>query len=160
MNNVEILGFMCQFIVGGPLIVFGSILVLTSSYKLGILPTYMGDYFGIMPHSEPISSFPFSMYNNPMYVGSTLIFLGSAFWYKSAIGVALSEFVWMVYWIACLFEEPFTAMIYSKLSKSKSSRRTGSRASSKRSTPSKLASRAESPAVEGSPRRSARKRRV
>jgi len=37
----------------------------------------MGDYFGIVLE-ERVTSFPFSIMNNPMYNGSSLIFFGLA----------------------------------------------------------------------------------
>jgi phosphatidylethanolamine N-methyltransferase len=45
--------------------VFGSTLVLSSMYKLGIHGTYMGDYFGIFLNKR-VTSFPFNVVANPM----------------------------------------------------------------------------------------------
>jgi phosphatidylethanolamine N-methyltransferase len=67
-------------------------LVVTSIYALGItgkLPhaprpgsadhvgTYLGDYFGILM-SKRVTGFPFNLFSDPMYVGSTFAFLGGA----------------------------------------------------------------------------------
>lgn len=55
----------------------GSILVLSSMYKLGVVGTYLGDHFGILMDSR-ITSFPFNVVEHPMYYGSTLCFLSIA----------------------------------------------------------------------------------
>ena len=36
--------------------------------------TFLGDYFGILM-KEKVTGFPFNVLDNPMYVGSTLLFL-------------------------------------------------------------------------------------
>jgi len=51
----------------------GIVFVFTSSWALGILGTYNGDYFRILME-ERITQFPFSILSNPMYVGSTMLF--------------------------------------------------------------------------------------
>jgi methylene-fatty-acyl-phospholipid synthase len=83
----------------------GNLLVLSSMWALGVTGTYLGkrsiwrsfdlfqmifvalikrvitgDYFGILM-SERVTSFPFNVCENPMYVGSTLTFLATAIWY-------------------------------------------------------------------------------
>lgn len=64
----------------GPLLIAaGHVLVLSSIYKLGIIGTYLGDYFGIL-HPHKIVSFPFTVSSDPMYDGSTMIFAGYALW--------------------------------------------------------------------------------
>lgn len=92
---------------------FGNVLVLSSMYALGITGTYLGDYFGILM-SERVTGFPFNINDNPMYNGSALCFLGTALWYAKPAGVMVAAFVWVMYRIALLFEEPFTAKIYAK----------------------------------------------
>ncbi|CAO3670212.1 unnamed protein product [Umbelopsis ramanniana] len=57
----------------------GNILVLSSMWALGVTGTYLGDYFGILM-KERVTSFPFNVCENPMYVGSTLTFLATALW--------------------------------------------------------------------------------
>lgn len=91
---------------------FGHILVLTSMYTLGITGTYLGDYFGILMDHR-VECFPFSFCNNPMYVGSTLSFLGVALHEGKAVGLVLTAWVWTAYKIGLIFEEPFTDFIYS-----------------------------------------------
>lgn len=60
----------------------GAILVLSSFYQLGLRGTYLGDYFGYLMKKR-VTGFPFSILNNPMYVGSTLIFVGMAMRYAN-----------------------------------------------------------------------------
>jgi len=89
----------------------GQVLVWSSMYRLGFFGTYLGDYCGILMDSR-VTSFPFNVLDNPMYIGSSLSFLGSALWSASAIGVIVSAYVYLVYRLALLFEGPFTGMIY------------------------------------------------
>ncbi|KAI5965193.1 OPI3 [Candida pseudojiufengensis] len=90
---------------------FGNILVISSMWVLGVTGTYLGDYFGILMN-ERVTGFPFNINNNPMYNGSTLCFLATALWYGKPVGLVISAFVLIMYKIALLFEEPFTAKIY------------------------------------------------
>ena len=53
------------------LIASGTVFVLSSMWMLGITGTYLGDYFGILM-DHMVTGFPFSVLNDPMYVGSTL----------------------------------------------------------------------------------------
>ena len=91
----------------------GSFLVLSSFFALGITGTYLGDYFGILL-TERVTGFPFNVTNNPMYNGSSIIFLSHALNRCSAAGLLVSVFVFVVYRIALLFEEPFTTKIYAR----------------------------------------------
>ena len=91
----------------------GQVFVLSSFYKLGITGTFLGDYCGILM-SAPVTTFPFNVLNNPMYVGSTLSFLAMALYYSSPVGVLLAIEVYLVYQIAQLFEEPYTTRIYAQ----------------------------------------------
>ncbi|KAK7535862.1 phospholipid methyltransferase-domain-containing protein [Phyllosticta citribraziliensis] len=95
------------------LLAAGNTLVLTSMYALGVTGTYLGDYFGILMDHR-VTSFPFSVTDAPMYVGSTLSFLGTALWYGKPAGVALTAFVWLAYSVALRYEDPFTAGIYER----------------------------------------------
>ncbi|CAK9439246.1 uncharacterized protein LODBEIA_P34620 [Lodderomyces beijingensis] len=90
---------------------FGNVLVLSSMWALGVTGTYLGDYFGILM-KERVTGFPFNINDNPMYNGSTLCFLGVGLWYGKPAGLVVSLYVWIMYKIALLFEEPFTARIY------------------------------------------------
>ncbi|GEQ72739.1 hypothetical protein JCM33374_g6427 [Metschnikowia sp. JCM 33374] len=90
---------------------FGNVLVLSSMWALGVTGTYLGDYFGILM-KDRVTSFPFNINDNPMYNGSTLCFLGTALWYGKPTGILVSAFVYVMYRVALLFEEPYTAKIY------------------------------------------------
>ncbi|KAJ2779634.1 hypothetical protein H4R18_003896 [Coemansia javaensis] len=95
------------------LVAAGMLLVLSSTYALGITGTFLGDYFGILM-DERVTGFPFSVLENPMYVGSTLSFLGTSLWCAKPAGVLVTAYVWLVYSVALRFEGPFTAMIYAQ----------------------------------------------
>jgi len=82
-------------------------------YVLGVTGTYLGDYFGILM-DERITSFPFNVLNNPMYYGSSMIFLSTALWYASPAGLILTSWAFILYLIALQFEGPFTSMIYAQ----------------------------------------------
>ncbi|KAI8579112.1 hypothetical protein K450DRAFT_243927 [Umbelopsis ramanniana AG] len=107
----------------------GNVLVLSSMWALGVTGTYLGDYFGILM-KERVTSFPFNVCENPMYVGSTLTFLATALWYGKPAGIALSAIVYIFYQIALTFEGPFTTMIYQNKDKD-IKRRKAARASKK-----------------------------
>lgn len=95
---------------------FGNILVLTSMWALGVTGTYLGDYFGILM-KERVTGFPFNFNDNPMYNGSTLCFLGTSLWFGKPTGLLVTVFVFFMYKIALMFEEPFTAKIYANRAK-------------------------------------------
>lgn len=65
-----------------PVLLFsiGQILVISSTWALGITGTFLGDYFGILMDAK-IEGFPFNIVENPMYFGSTLCFAAGALWY-------------------------------------------------------------------------------
>lgn len=85
------------------LIGLGQLFVITSIYALGVTGTYLGDYFGILMSSR-VTGFPFNVLNDPMYVGSTLAFIGGALLYRSPAGLGISVLVWVVYSIALKYE--------------------------------------------------------
>lgn len=93
------------------LLLLGNTLVLTSYYALGITGTFLGDYFGILMPA-PVTGFPFNITGAPMYWGSTMSFAGTALWYGRPAGLLLTVEVWVVYWVALRFEDPFTGEIY------------------------------------------------
>ncbi|KAJ2879496.1 Phosphatidyl-N-methylethanolamine N-methyltransferase [Coemansia aciculifera] len=102
-------------LVAGTLFFSGMTFVATSTYALGITGTFLGDYFGILM-SERVTGFPFNVLDNPMYVGSTMSFLGTALWHAKPAGLLITAYVWLVYSVALQFEGPFTAMIYANAS--------------------------------------------
>lgn len=93
-----------QPILGYTLLAIGNTLVLSSTYALGIVGTYLGDYFGILME-EPVTGFPFSLTGAPMYYGSTMSFFGTALVYGRPAGLLLSLEVLVVYLLALRFEE-------------------------------------------------------
>ncbi|RMZ80304.1 hypothetical protein DV738_g2803, partial [Chaetothyriales sp. CBS 135597] len=101
--------------VGAALFVFGQVLVLSSMWALGLTGTYLGDYFGILMDHK-VEGFPFNLsiaLGAPMYVGSTLCFLGTALWTGRGAGLVLTVLVALAYAVATVwFEDPFTSMIY------------------------------------------------
>lgn len=101
-----------------PILIFvaGQVFVLTSTYALGITGTFLGDYFGILM-DDRVEGFPFNVLRDPMYVGSTLCFAATAFWYERPAGLLITLYVYIVYLIALRYEGPFTDMIYSNRSK-------------------------------------------
>ncbi|KAL7412137.1 phospholipid methyltransferase-domain-containing protein [Mrakia frigida] len=101
----------------------GQILVLSSTWALGVTGTYLGDYCGIL-QDKMVTGFPFNVQTDPMYNGSTLCFLATALWFRRPAGIFVTAIVWVVYRIALRFEGPFTSKIYAareaKLAKSSS----------------------------------------
>ncbi|KAI0887964.1 phospholipid methyltransferase [Annulohypoxylon maeteangense] len=98
---------------GYALIAIGNILVVTSTWALGITGTFLGDYFGILM-DDIVTGFPFSITDAPMYNGSTCSFLGAALVYGKPAGILLTAWVFVVYQVALKYENPFTAGIYAK----------------------------------------------
>lgn len=99
--------------LGWALIAAGNVLVVSSTWALGITGTFLGDYFGILM-DRVVTGFPFSVCGAPMYYGSTLSFLGTALLYGRPAGVLLTCWVFVVYLVALRYENPFTAGIYAK----------------------------------------------
>lgn len=102
--------------LGYLLVAVGAIFVISSSYQLGFFCSFMGDYFGILLE-EKVTNFPFNVVDDPMYVGSALVYLGLSFQYASVVGIILTVCIAFSYAIALLFEQPFTAQIYASKSK-------------------------------------------
>jgi len=94
------------------LFAIGQLLVLSSTYALGITGTYLGDYFGILMDHR-VEGFPFNILTDPMYDGSTMCFAATALWLGRPAGLFISAFVYIIYSIALWFEGPFTDEIYS-----------------------------------------------
>ena len=98
------------------LLALGNLLVISSTVRLGITGTFLGDYFGILMDSM-VTGFPFSVTSAPMYWGSTMSFLGTALLYGKPAGLLLTLEVYFVYLVAIQLENPFTAGIYAKREK-------------------------------------------
>ncbi|XP_025136207.1 phosphatidylethanolamine N-methyltransferase isoform X3 [Bubalus bubalis] len=97
--------------VGLALLGVGGVFVLSSFLALGFTGTFLGDYFGILKEAR-VTMFPFSVLDNPMYWGSTAIYLGWAIVHASPTGLLLTAVVALIYMVAIVYEEPFTAEIY------------------------------------------------
>ncbi|KAB5583282.1 phospholipid methyltransferase-domain-containing protein [Coniochaeta sp. 2T2.1] len=110
--------------IGYALIAAGNVLVISSTWALGITGTFLGDYFGILM-DHMVTGFPFNLTDAPMYNGSTMSFLGAALVYGKPAGVLLTVWVFLVYKVALAFENPFTAGIYAKREKERASGRVG-----------------------------------
>ncbi|KAF5021071.1 hypothetical protein F66182_6904 [Fusarium sp. NRRL 66182] len=95
------------------LFIVGNVLVVSSTWRLGITGTFLGDYFGILL-DEMVTGFPFNVTGSPMYTGSTYSFLATAIWYGKPAGVLLTLWVHFVYKLALKYEDPFTSEIYAK----------------------------------------------
>ena len=86
------------------ILLVGFILVSSSTLRLGIIGTYNGDAYGYLM-SGLITSFPYNLFNAPMYFGSTLNFLYCAVLNRSIAGLVLSALVGIVYYVGTGFEE-------------------------------------------------------
>ena len=102
--------------VGYLLVIVGAVLVVSSGYQLGFFCSFMGDYFGILL-KEKVTSFPFNVVSDPMYVGSALVYLGMSFLHASVVGIILTGCIAFSYAIALFFEGPFTSQIYANVNK-------------------------------------------
>jgi phosphatidylethanolamine N-methyltransferase len=85
--------------VGLVLQFLGLSMVVASFWRLGIVGTYCGDYFGILLPRK-VTAFPFSVMQHPMYDGATAAFLGTAIWYQSTNGFWLTLLVDLMYFVA------------------------------------------------------------
>ncbi|KAJ6016716.1 Phospholipid methyltransferase [Penicillium sp. IBT 35674x] len=113
-----------QPIIGGILFAVGSVLVLSSMWALGVTGTYLGDYFGILMDA-PVTGFPFNVTGSPMYWGSTMNFLGVALYKGRVAGLLLTAQVFVLYWFALQWEDPFTAEIYAKRERERAKKQGG-----------------------------------
>jgi len=97
--------------VCGALFGLGQLFVLSSFWRLGVTGTFLGDYCGIFM-KERVTGFPFSVLENPMYVGSTMSFVAYSLWNGSVAGLLIAAEVALVYYVALKFEGPYTTQIY------------------------------------------------
>ncbi|KAF4595621.1 Phosphatidyl-N-methylethanolamine N-methyltransferase [Ophiocordyceps camponoti-floridani] len=100
-------------LAGISLVLAGNVLVLSSTWALGITGTFLGDYFGILM-DDMVTGFPFNVCGAPMYWGSTMSFLGTALLLGKPAGVFITAWVYMMYCAALRYEDPFTSAIYAK----------------------------------------------
>lgn len=111
-------------LAGYALLAFGNLLVISSTYRLGITGTFLGDYFGILL-DEMVTGFPFNVTGSPMYTGSTLSFLGTALLFGKPAGLVLTAWVYIVYQVALRYEDDFTSAIYAKRDKERAAEKSG-----------------------------------
>ncbi|NWU98825.1 PEMT methyltransferase, partial [Upupa epops] len=76
-NQPKLEGLDCPWAYGTGLAVLavGTLFVTSSFLALGFTGTFLGDYFGILMEAK-VTSFPFNVLDNPMYWGSTAVYLG------------------------------------------------------------------------------------
>ena len=91
-------------VLGIMILICGMTLVLSSHHKLGFYGTYMGDHCDIYLDKR-ITSFPFNMLDNPMYVGSSMNMLGYALFMKSPICMFISMIAFVNYYCWVNFHE-------------------------------------------------------
>ena len=91
----------------------GTALVIGSYYRLGFYGAFMGDHFGILLDHK-ITEFPYNIVDDPMYVGTPLIYFGWAIERASIFGLLLAVCITFSYIGAAHFEKPFTTMIYAE----------------------------------------------
>jgi len=101
--HVQLLPEPLNIIIPALLIGLGQLFVVTSTWQLGITGTFLGDYFGILMDHR-VEGFPFNVLTDPMYVGSTMSFVGASLWYESPAGLLISLYVYVAYVIALRFE--------------------------------------------------------
>ncbi|KAJ6546919.1 phospholipid methyltransferase-domain-containing protein [Mycena capillaripes] len=89
----------------------GNFLVAATFVRLGFWGTFYGDYFGILKENR-VTSFPFNVLQDPMYLGAKLCFVGAALWYERPAGLLVALYVHLTYAVLVRFEGPFTKMIY------------------------------------------------
>ncbi|XP_054850701.1 phosphatidylethanolamine N-methyltransferase isoform X2 [Eublepharis macularius] len=117
--KLEALDSLPGYYSGAGLMAIGIIFVVSSFLALGFVGTFLGDYFGILMEAK-VTCFPFSVLDNPMYWGSTTIYLGWSIMHASPAGIILTAITALCYTIAMLYEGPFTEEIYhQKATKSK-----------------------------------------
>jgi len=99
-------------VIGYLILVTGFHLNFLAYYRLGIHGIYYGDYFGVLC-KEMVTAYPYNILNNPLYVGSIMLYLGSSIIYRSPSGILLTVLAWFMYKIVGYLENPMTMQIYS-----------------------------------------------
>jgi methylene-fatty-acyl-phospholipid synthase len=103
---------MISNVVGISILIFGSLLWITSLIKLGLRGSYFGDHFGFL-FSKKIESFPFNVLENPQYTGSKIFLLGQSILFRSPTGVFLTLTISLFYsFLFFVFEKKNIKKIY------------------------------------------------
>ena len=102
-------------IVGLSILLFGSLLWITSLLKLGLRGSYFGDHFGFL-FKKRIQSFPFNILENPQYTGSKLFLLGQSILFRSLTGLFMTITISLFYsFLFFVFEKKNLKKIYNKI---------------------------------------------
>jgi len=83
--------------------ILGFCLISSTYYRLGIRGIYFGDYFNFR-FKERITAFPYSHFDNPQYLGTTMLFTGSSIFYHSPAGLLLSILNLLLYKLFAIME--------------------------------------------------------
>lgn len=101
-------------IIGISILLFGSLLWITSLLKLGLRGSYFGDHFGFL-FKKRIESFPFNILENPQYTGSKLFLLGQSILFRSLTGLFMTFAISILYsFLFFVFEKKNMKKIYNK----------------------------------------------
>ncbi|XP_053131786.1 phosphatidylethanolamine N-methyltransferase isoform X4 [Hemicordylus capensis] len=101
--KLEVLDCLPGYCAGLIIAAVGTVFVVSSFLALGFVGTFLGDYFGILMEAK-VTCFPFSILDNPMYWGSTIVYLGWSIMHASPAGIILTVAVALCYTIALLYE--------------------------------------------------------
>jgi len=85
------------------MIIFGTVLVTMSFYRLGLRGMYFGDHFGFL-FKEKITQFPYNYFPNAQYVGTTSMLIGYSLARHSASGIFIAVLVYVLYKILTIVE--------------------------------------------------------
>ncbi|KAF9975028.1 hypothetical protein BGZ73_001435 [Actinomortierella ambigua] len=100
--------------LGAVTFVLGFLLNLWTLKALGIKGMYNGDSFGHLMDA-PVVDGPYTYFQDPQYVGTTMAMLGTAIYYQSLAGYVLTIDMYIVFWISVLFfEGPHMNRIYAE----------------------------------------------
>ena len=102
------------FLIGGIMVIVGSLLVLASFYRLGLRGLYFGDHFGFV-FNEKITAFPYDTFDSPQYVGTVMLHFGFGFTYRSPTGFLFSFLYMLCYYILNKVEEQKLKIFYPQL---------------------------------------------
>lgn len=81
---------------------------------------------------DRITSFPFNVLEDPMYIGSTLNFMGQAIYRQSIAGLVLTFIVYVVYMVYSIWlENPYTGWIYAEKKRLEEGKKTNTTKKSK-----------------------------
>ena len=110
----------CEFLqnnfilgIGYMLSAVGIALLSISFYRLGFYGAFMGDHFGILLDHR-ITAFPYNIFEDPLYVGTVMMYYGIALEHASLIGLLLAVCITISYVGATLAERPYTTKIYTE----------------------------------------------